>query len=159
MPTPGPAEDQKGLPGLDDVADDVDGAEDRATDAAGQPDDLARSVADGADAVERTLDAGPVVVAEHADVVDDVRDVGVGDLAVEQVLLAGREARLRPAAEVHHDLEQVGTVREAAQPIADLRRQRLHEGIEVVGRLASCHVTFALLLVVVTGSPEPSPAA
>ena len=139
-----PAEDEERLPGLDDVADDVDGAEHRAADAAGEADDLAGAVADRADAVERPLDAGAVVVAEDADVVDDVRDIGLGDLPVEQVLLAGREPRLRPAAEVHHDLEQVGPVGEPSQAITDLGRECLHQGIEVVGRLAACHVSSRL---------------
>ena len=54
---------------------DLDGAEDRAPDAAGEADDLAAPVADGRDAVQRALDAGAVVLAERADVVDDVLDV------------------------------------------------------------------------------------
>jgi hypothetical protein len=46
--------------------------------------------------VERALDAGAVVVPERADVVDDVGDVRLGDLAVEQLDLRIRVARLRP---------------------------------------------------------------
>ena len=34
----------------------------------------------------------PVVVAEDADVIDDVGDIAIGDLTVEEVLLAGGEA-------------------------------------------------------------------
>ena len=69
--------------------------------------------------MEGPLDAGPVVVAEDADVIDDVGDIAIGDLAVEEVLLAGGEARLRPAAEVHDDLEEIGPVREALEALAD----------------------------------------
>ena len=48
------------------------------------------------DAVERPLDAGAVVVPERADVVDDVLDVLLGDLALQQHrLAAAAEARLR----------------------------------------------------------------
>ena len=73
-----------------------------------RPDDLAAPVADGGDAVEGPLDAGAVVLAERADVVDDVLDVRLGDLALEQDLLAAAaEARLRAAPEVHHDLDDV----------------------------------------------------
>ena len=83
-----PAHDQDRLPGLDEVVDDLDRAVDGPPDPAGQPDDLAVPVADRADPVERPLDAGPVVVAERADVLDDVGDVGLGDLAIEQHHLA-----------------------------------------------------------------------
>ena len=38
--------------------------------------------------MERALDAGAVVVAERADVLDDVVDVRVGDLALEEHHLA-----------------------------------------------------------------------
>ncbi len=134
-----PAEDQDALPRLDDLADDVDRAEDRSADAAGQPDDLAGSVANGADAVQRPLDAGPVVVPEDADVIDHVGDVGLGHLSVEELFLAVREAGLRAPAEVHHHLEQVGPVREGAQAIHDLGRERLQQGVQVVGRLLACH--------------------
>ena len=79
-----PAHDQDRLPGLDEVVDDLDRAVDGPPDPAGQPDDLAVAVADGADAVERPLDAGAVVVAERPDVLDDEGDVGLADLAIEQ---------------------------------------------------------------------------
>ena len=67
---------------------------------------------------------GAVVVAERADVVDDVLDVLLGDLAIEQDLLAATaEARLGTPAEVHDDLDQVALGRQRAQAVADLRRQ------------------------------------
>ncbi len=103
---PRPAHDQDRLPGLDEVVDDLDRAVDRSPDPAGQPDDLAVAVADGADAVKRPLDPGPVVVAERADVVDDVGDVRLGDLALQERHLAVREARLRATAQVEDDLDE-----------------------------------------------------
>ena len=106
-----PAHDQDRLPGLDEVVDDLDRAVDRPADPAGQPDDLAVPVADRADAVERPLDARPVVVTERADVLDDEGEVGLHDLAVEEHHLRIGEACLRPAAEVHDDLDQGGLVR------------------------------------------------
>ena len=84
----GAAQQQDALPALDDVADDVDRAEDGPADAAGQADHLAGPIADGGDAVQGALDAGAVVVAEGADALDDVGDVGLDDLAVEEHLLA-----------------------------------------------------------------------
>ena len=81
-----------------------------------RPDDLAAPIADGADAVERALDAGAVVIAERADVIDDVLDVLLVDLAVEQDLLAAAaEARLGSAAEVHDHLDELATQRGSAR--------------------------------------------
>ena len=129
-----PAHDQDRLPGLDEVVDDLDRAVDRPADPAGQPDDLAVAVADGADAVERPLDAGPVVVAERADVLDDEGDVGLDDLAVEEAHLRIREARLGPAAEVHDDLDQGVRSGQGVDGGDDLGRQGREQGVEVVDR-------------------------
>ena len=128
------AHDQDRLPGLDEVVDDLDGAVDRPADPAGQPDDLAVAVADRADPVERPLDAGPVVVAERPDVLDDEGDVRLGDLAIEQGHLRIREARLGPATEVHHDLDQRHPIRQRVDRGDDLGRQRREQGVEVVDR-------------------------
>ena len=97
LPMPGRPMIRIALARLDQVADDLDRAEDGAADAAGQADDLAAAVADGRDAVQRALDAGAVVVAERADVIDDVLDVLLGDLALEQHLLR-RQRRSAPPA-------------------------------------------------------------
>ncbi len=71
----GPAEEQHAAPGFDDVAEDLDGAVDRTPDTERETHDLARAIAECADAVERALDARAVVTAELADVRDDIRDV------------------------------------------------------------------------------------
>ncbi len=116
------AHDEDGLARFDEVVDDLDGAEDGPPDAAGEAHDLAVAVADGADAVQRALDAGAVVLAEGAHVVDHVLDVVLADLAVEQDLLAAAaEARLRLAPEVHDDLDdgaRPGAGRACAAPIS-----------------------------------------
>ena len=130
----GATHDQDRLPGLDEVRDDLDGAVDRAPDPAGQPDDLAAAVADGADAVERPLDAGAVVVAEQADVLDHERDVGIVDLAVEEHDLRVREPALRAPTEVHHDLDQRLALLERVDGVDDLRRQGREQRVEVVDR-------------------------
>ena len=75
------AEEEDALAAEDEVFDDADRAVDGAADAAGEADDLAAAVADAGDAVERALDAGAVVVAELADVVDHELDVVFGDFA------------------------------------------------------------------------------
>jgi hypothetical protein len=87
--------------------------------------------------VERPLDPRPVVVAEDADVLDDVGDVGLVDLSLEQRHLAVGEARLRPAAQVEDDLDHVLLVGEGVDGGDDLRRQRRQERVEVVDRLAA----------------------
>ena len=86
--------------------------------------------------MERPLDARPVVVAERADVLDDVGDVRVGDLAIEQRDLRRRVARLRPAPEVEHDLDHRLAVGQGMDRRHDLGRQGRQEDVEVVHGLA-----------------------
>ena len=138
LPMPGPAHDQDRLPGLDEVVDDLDRAVDGAPDPARQPDDLAAPVADRADPVERPLDAGPVVVAERADVVDDVGDVGLGDLAIEErrpresgKRASGRRPRSRTTSISASRLGQ------RVDGVDDLGRQGREQGVEVVDRFAA----------------------
>jgi hypothetical protein len=130
------AHDEDRLPALDEVLDDLDRAEDGPADAAGEADGLAAPVADGADSVERALDAGAVVLAERADVVHDVLDVTVDDLALEQDLLpAAPEARLRTAAQVHDHLDEIPIGGQLLDGGDDLGRERGEECVEVVGHL------------------------
>ena len=84
--------------------------------------------------MERPLDAGAVVVAERPDVVDDERDVRFDDLAVEQTHLRIREAGLRPAPEVHDDLDQGVAIRQLVDRRHDLGRQGREQGVEIVDR-------------------------
>src|SRR5207302_7152887 len=83
----GPAQQQDGPSRLDVVADDLDRPEYGSTDAACEPDHLASAIADGADAVQRSLDPGTVVVAEDADVVHDGGDPRLAGLAGAKHLL------------------------------------------------------------------------
>src|SRR5450759_142092 len=151
----GAAHDQDRLPGLHEVVDDLYRAVDRSTDAKGQADDLPRPIADGADAMERPLDAGPVVLTEDTDVIDDIGEVGLGDLALEECLLAVGEARLRSPAEVHHNLDQVGWIGQSLDGLQHVRRKRFEKQTQVVDQLApagrrarfrhvfSCHMRLA----------------
>src|SRR5664280_727219 len=102
-----------------------------------QADDLPRPIADGADAMKRPLDAGPVVLTEDTDVIDDIGEVGLGDLALEECLLAVGEARLRSPAEVHHNLDQVGWIGQSLDGLGHVRWKRIEKPPQVVDHLAS----------------------
>ena len=105
--------------------------------------------------MESPLDTGPVVLTEDADVIDDVAEVVLGDLALEEGRLAVGEARLRPPAEVHDDLDQVGWIGQSLDGIEHVRRKRLEKQPQVVDRLSlamrharfnhvfSCHMQLA----------------
>ncbi len=85
--------------------------------------------------MERPLDAGAVVVAESADVVDDVLDVGFGDLAFEQGHLAVGGARLRPAPQIHHDLDEVRRIRQGMHRLHHIGREGREKQIQIVDQL------------------------
>ena len=76
----------------------------------------------------------------NADVIDDVGDIAIGDLTVEEVLLAGGEARLRPATEVHDDLEEIGPFarRWRRSQISGGRACMMASRSSVVSRRATC---------------------
>jgi hypothetical protein len=82
--------------------------------------------------VERAFDAGAVVGAEIADVVDHKLEVLFGHLSAREDDFAARVARLWEAPEVHHDFEEVHTALALAQRFDDVRRQRFEQQIEVV---------------------------
>ena len=133
----GPAHDQDRLPALDEVVDDLDRSVDGPPDPACQADDLAGPIANRADPVQGPLDPGPIVVTERPDVIDDVGDVGLGDLAVEEHHLAIREARLRPPTQVEDDLDQRLLLGESVDGRHDLGRQRREQRVQVVDRFAT----------------------
>ena len=86
--------------------------------------------------MERALDARAVVIPERADVIDDERDVRLGDLAVEQADLGVGETPFGLATEVHDDLDERLAIRESVDRFDDLGRQRRQQHIEVVDGLA-----------------------
>ncbi len=87
--------------------------------------------------MEGPLDPRPVVVAEAADVLDDMGDVRLVDLAIEEHDLGIREAGLGPATQVQDDLDQRLLLGERVDGVDDLGRQRGQERVEVVDRFAS----------------------
>src|SRR4029078_365000 len=115
------------------VFDHADGAVHGAADAAGEPDNLAPAIADETDAVQRALDAGAVVIAEIADVVDHELQVVFGDLFMAEHHFAAGGAGLGQPAEVHHDLKQVGAAFGRAQRLDDARRESIEQQVEVIG--------------------------
>ena len=100
-----------------------------------RPTTLPIAVADGADPVQRALDAGAVVVAEGAHVVHHVLDVLGRDLAIDEDLLTtgAPETGLRSATQVHDDLDDVGQARHLPQTVGELRRQGVEQGLQVIG--------------------------
>ncbi len=74
--------------------------------------------------MQSPLDSGAVVPAECADVIDDVLQVRLADLAFEQGHLAVGEASLRPATQVHHDLDQLRRIRQRVDGLEQIRRKR-----------------------------------
>src|SRR5205085_3688227 len=128
----GPAEQKDALAADDDVADDLAGAGDRAADTHRETCDATRPVANRRDAVQRPLDARPVVVAELAHVVGDVLEVGCGHRAVREKDLATGHARLGLAAEVENDLEQLARVGALVQRPSQVGRQRAGEELDLL---------------------------
>jgi len=122
---------QDALPADDHVLDDVDRAGDGPADPAGDAHDLAAAIADHRDAVERALDASPVVVTERSDPARDELEVFRGDRRlVEDHLVVGK-AGLGLAAQVEHHFQQQTLVIEAFDRPVDVRRQRLEELVEL----------------------------
>jgi hypothetical protein len=69
------AEQQHALAFFDEILNDIDCSEDRASNAACHPDDMACPVAHGGDTVEGALDAGAIILTEIPDACDDVVEV------------------------------------------------------------------------------------
>ena len=128
----GPPQQQQTAAAHDDVLDDVDHAVDRTADAAGQADHRALAIADGGDAVQGALDAGAVVRAEIADVADHLLQVVTRRLVRAERELRVGEARLGQAAEVHHDLDQVGGAAQLPQRAANAVGQNSQQQVQVV---------------------------
>ena len=95
------------MPGLDDVADNIDRAEHRAAHTRGQPNHSPAPIADGGDAVQRALDARAVVLAKGADALDNVQDVVARHGIGAEDGLASRIPRLGLPPEIHYDFEEI----------------------------------------------------
>ncbi len=134
------AEQEQALAGFDQVLDDIDGAVDGATHAAGEPDDMPAAVADGGDAVQGALQAGAVIGIEFADAGNDVVDLLVGDLFFGEDDLAIHEERHRDAAEIEDDLEEIIGIIGAGDGFSEDRRQDAEQRLQVVGDVFLGHI-------------------
>ena len=127
----GTAEEEDVLAGEGEVFDDLDGAVDGTAHAAGDPDHLSLPVAYGRDAVEGALDAGPVVVAEIADLVGDVIEVAAADFFLVKVQVAGQEAGLGGPAQIEHHFEEFDDVVPFPKLVGNPGRQHLQQHIQL----------------------------
>ena len=93
------------MAGLDEVAHHLAGARHGAPDAAREADDVASTVADRGDPVQRPRDTAAVVVAELGDLRDHLRELGVFHLDLVEVELLLAVARGRTASEVEDHLD------------------------------------------------------
>ena len=125
------AEQEDALPRSHDVLDDADRAVYRPPDANGKADDLARAVAYGRDAVQRPLDARPVVRPERADVLRDVFEVVVVDLTVAENDGVIGKPRLRRPSEIENDFEKLVAVFPVYQPFRDPGRELFDDLLKV----------------------------
>ena len=87
--------------------------------------------------------------------VDDVGDVGFGYLSLEERHFPVGEAGLGPAAQIHHDLDELRRIGERVNGLHHIGRNRPEKQIEIVDQLApreralishvlSCHWVNAL---------------
>jgi len=129
---PIPAQKENALTGLDQVADDIDSALDSTTHPAGEADNLAASITYGRDAVEGAGNTGTVVFAETADARNDIVNIVLADLMSTETGFLVRVTRLRRAAQVEDNLNQVVLPRVLGKGFADMRRQDTKQGFEVV---------------------------
>jgi hypothetical protein len=121
------ADEKDALAGDYEVLDYPDCPVHRATDTQGQPHDLLLAVTDRRDAMERALDACPVVSAEGTDALQHILYVLVGDLLrVDQEALV-QESHLGLTPEIQHHLQQVGGVVSVPERPLDVRRQRFDQ--------------------------------
>ena len=107
--------------GLDEIADDVDGSKDGAPDSEREPDHVTLTVPDRRDAVQRTLDSGPIVARERAEKCGRMREVFTCDRLIAEPDRVSRKARLGRSPEVEDDLDQTLEVGMA-------RKRRSHTG-------------------------------
>ena len=107
LPTPGRPSKHIDLPLRKHVEQNVDRAVHRASDAAGQTDDLPGAIANRADAVERLLDAGAIVGAERRDARADVRDIFVAYRRLGEIDKIVLETGLGRTPEIEHDLNDI----------------------------------------------------
>jgi hypothetical protein len=154
-----PPKEQNALPGLDDVANDAYRAVYGSTDAAGQAHDLAGTVPNSRNAMQRAFDSSSVVVTESPNALRYSGQIAASDLALVQQRSSPRIAAFRPASEVHDHLNEVLVVarcrfidNSGRHPV----RNDLKQVIEVVsnGDLVVRHAQCVPQIILFVGAQE-----
>src|SRR5262249_42602575 len=118
---------------------------------AGEADDLAAAIADGADAVQRAPDARAVVVPKEPDPFYHVRQVITGHSLHAERRLGPQKARLRFPSEVKNNLEQVVAVGPMRQRLLNAWWQHGEQVVEISAFLF-WHTVYSHLCSGVMGS-------
>jgi hypothetical protein len=99
--------EEQGLTTVQQIADHGDRSVHRPSDATGESDHVSGAVADGTDAVESSLDAGPVVTTEGPQPLQHGGQIGPGDRCPPELHDAPWITGLGDAAEIEDNLEQL----------------------------------------------------
>ena len=129
----GASHQQEGLTAIHQVAHHGHGAEDRPPDPAGQSNDIAAAVANGADAVQGPLNPSAVVASKGAELGDDGGQVAAFHGGFPEGDGASRVAGLGDPAQIQYDLEQLVAGLRRSQGLPDGLGKDLEQPIEVVG--------------------------
>ena len=126
-----PAQQQDILAGEGQVFYHLDGAKDSASDAAGQPDDLPPAVANGRNAMQGTLDASPVVVAELAQPFNDGLQIGGVHFLGAKRGVAADETGFRLPAQIQYDFKQFFQVFTLPKRCGNTFRQHVQHKVQL----------------------------
>ena len=100
--------------------------------AAGEPNNSAEAVADGRDAMKRTLHARAIIRVEGADAFGDVVNFCACDLFFQQGHFVFNKTRSWYAAKVNHDLEQFFAVVRFFHRVTNIGWKDFEQGFQVV---------------------------
>src|SRR5690606_3085580 len=123
--------EQDALPTFYEVGHNVDGAIDGAANAGGEAHDVAATVADGGDAVQRASHTGAVIFVKFADTVDHGFDFSLGNFLFPQRNLAINVAGSGAASEIHYNLQELGIAANLFQALANAHRQDGQQRVQI----------------------------
>ena len=98
-----------------------------------QTNNCAASVSNGRDAMQCALDARAVIRVEISDAFHDMVKFGAGEFRARKHDLIFNKTRSGNASEVEYDFEEQVAVVCLFHRVADVRREHIEEGVEVVG--------------------------
>jgi hypothetical protein len=82
--------------------------------------------------MERTLDARPIIRIEVANALHNVVKLGAGQLFTAEYDFIFNEARGGDAPEVKDDFEQIVAVVRLFHSVADVRREHVEQGVQII---------------------------